>query len=192
MHKRIRKFKRNNFITGFILALVLSTSFSYATKYAHEVQTTAKITKAQQNTARVKSFYKKHNPKLWDSLAEEMAEATVAAVDLHDVPLSIQVGVNIKESDVHPFAKSVTGAKGMGQVDFAANREDLGEGNPYEPAYNQKSSAFLLKQKIKLYGVNKGLEIYNVGEGNYKKGRRNKKYVAQVLHNAAEFKKYKL
>jgi hypothetical protein len=146
----------------------------------------------QRDVTKVKSFYKKHNPKLWDSLAEEMAVATVEAAGTHEVPLSIQVGVNIKESDVHPFAKSVTGAKGMGQVDFKANKEELGEGNPYEPTYNQKSSAFLLKNKIKVYGVNKGLEIYNVGEGNYKKGIRNKKYVAQVLRNAAEFKKYKL
>lgn len=182
----------SSFILGFIVALLLSTTFGYATKYTEEVKLTVVENKKESDVAKVKAFYMKQNPRLWDSLASEMAEATVAAVNTYEVPLSIQVGVNIKESEVHPFAVSRTGAKGMGQVDFEANKEELGEGNPYEPSFNQDCSARLLKQKIKQYGVNKGLEIYNVGEGNYKKGTRNKKYVAHVLANARNFKKYKI
>lgn len=183
--------KSSNFILGFVAALLLSTSFGYATKYTKEVKVVVVKNKTTTDIAKVKAFYRKQNPRLWDSLATEMAGATVSAVNANDVPLSLQVGVNQRESEMHPFATSRTGAKGMGQVDFEANKEELGEGNPYEPVYNQECSAKLLKAKIKQYGVTKGLEIYNVGEGNYKKGVRNKKYVAQVLANASNFKKFK-
>lgn len=177
------------FIYGFVLAAMLSTTYGYATKEQEAVPVLT--TQKSKDVVKVKAYYKKYNPRLWDSLAEEMAEATVTAAKQYKVPLSIQVGVNIKESEVHPFAVSRTGAKGMGQVDFDANREELGSGNPFEPLYNQQCSAYLLQQKIKQYGVNKGLEIYNVGEGNYKRGTRNPSYVRKVLSYANKFKSFK-
>lgn len=177
-----------NFAYGFLLAALLSTTYSYATKQDEPIRLTTQVNK---DVVKVQKYYKKHNPKLWDSLATELAKATVDGATEYKVPLPIQVAVNVKESDLHPFAVSRTGAKGLGQVDFEANKEELGSGNPFDPKYNQQCSAYLLSQKISAYGVRKGLEIYNVGEGNYKRGVRNKKYVAQVLDYANKFKKFK-
>jgi len=76
----------------------------------------------------------------------------------------------------------------MGQVDFRAWREELGVGNPFEPRFNQRGVGYVLSLNIRTYGLKKGLQVYNLGEGNYKRGKRNLRYVTRVFEQASEYR----
>lgn len=195
MHSHHR-YRNRCFFTGVLVTALIASTISYAQRYrADEVEIQrlrqeqlAEKQQNQQDVQKVKNFYLKKNPRLWDSLALEMAEATVAAAKHHQVPLEIQVAVNACESEIHPFAVSPTGAKGLGQVDFNVWREELGDGNPFEPTYNQRGVSYVLSRNLRLYGLKKGLEIYNLGEGNFKRGKRARQYVSRVFEQASEFR----
>lgn len=140
---------------------------------------------------KVADHYMDTNPKLWKSLATYMAESTVAASEEFKVPLKIVVGVNTKESTADPFARSRTGAIGTSQVDFVANAERFPDvkttRDRYDPSQNIRCGTSMLQEYIKKYGVSNALQVYNLGEGAYKKGKRNTKYVKDVLKYAQKF-----
>lgn len=185
------KYRTRYFAYGVTFALLTCASVGYATKWRADEVEIGKLRQAQavsQEVLRVKAFYQAKNPKLWDSLALELASATVDAARFYQVPLDVQVAVNTCESEASPFAQSPTGAKGLGQVDFDAWKEELGQGNPYEPRFNQRGTAYILAVSIQKHGLKKGLEIYNLGEGNYRNGKRNRQYVLRVFEQASEFR----
>lgn len=141
-----------------------------------------------QETEQIAAYIKENNGKVWDKLSEEMAIAYFTASKKYGIPVSILIGKDQTESGFNVFAKSKTGAKGVGQLDHGAWKDVLPEGNPYDPSYNIDSCARVLAFQIKKHGVKKGLEYYNVGEGNYKKGIRNPAYARKVLSAASEFR----
>lgn len=64
-----------------------------------------------------------------------------------------------------------------------------GTADEYDAANNFYVGLVHAKDCIERFGIRKGLEIYNVGEGNYTyRGWRNKKYVSDVLSTMMEFK----
>lgn len=144
----------------------------------HDRETSVKVQK-------LKLFYMAQNERLWGSLAQEIAEATLVAAGKHRVDVGVLAGVISTESEAHPFAKSVTGAKGPGQVDFKAHGNRFPqiqeERDKYDPVKNIDCSAELLKEYVDKYGLKRGLQVYNVGEGGFRKGKRNLRYVSKVM-----------
>lgn len=196
MIKHTMRYRTQYFCMGVLITGLVSSTCVYSQKYQADEAEIRTIRQSQAilqtqtdlEVQKVKSFYLKKNPRLWDTLALEMAQATVDAARHYQIPLDIQVGVNAHESELSPFAVSPTGAKGMGQVDFRAWRKELGAGNPFEPKFNQRGVGYVLALNIRTYGLKRGLEVYNLGEGNYKRGRRNPTYVSRVFEQASEYR----
>ena len=190
----VKRYKITYLIVGLILGMmgmwttVKANTITAEVKEYHQMKAQVELTK---EASKVKSFVQETNGKIWDRLAEEMAVAYVTASKKYNIPIEILVGKDSVESKYEVFAKSRTGAKGVGQLDHGAWKDVLPAGNPYDPSYNIDSCARVLAFEIKKRGVRKGLEIYNVGEGNYAKGVRNPDYTRKVLSAASEFRYYK-
>jgi hypothetical protein len=190
-----RTYRLKYFLMGATFSLLLSATVGFANKYQNDEKELKRIRAVQTKQAevqKVRDYYLSKNPKLWGSLAQEMAEATVEAATAYQIPLDVQVGINACESEIDPFAVSTSGAKGMGQVDFRAWADCLGKGNPFEPRYNQHSTSYILAANIRKFGLKKGLEVYNLGEGSFSKGRRNPRYVKRVYEAASEFRYFEV
>jgi soluble lytic murein transglycosylase-like protein len=117
--------------------------------------------------------------------------ATLKAAIKHGLDVGLLAGVIRTESDGYPFAKSRTGAKGPGQVDFRAHKGRFPsiqeERDKYDPAKNIDCAAELLSEYTSKYGVTGGLQAYNIGETAYRKGKRNPRYVAKVIRNTDKY-----
>ena len=141
-------------------------------------------------TQRLKLWYMEKNERLWSELAEYQAAATIKAAREQHLDLSLLVGTITAESEGYPFARSRTGAKGSGQVDFKAHADRFPlitkESEKYDPEVNIRCSAVLLKEYTMKYGVRNGLQVYNLGTGSFERGRRNPKYSRKVLKLARE------
>ena len=83
------------------------------------------------------------------------------------------------ESDFTPKAKSVKGAIGVMQVMPRAWNTTATKMLQIEP--NIVKGIGILDYNIKRFGLAGGLHAYNLGSGDYTRGRRNYKYVANVL-----------
>lgn len=187
-----------------VLVIILMVMTACATKAIYEVKqdtrATYQIVVAQQKqeidttTERLKVYYMMQDERIWGDLAEYEAKATIKAAQKHHVDLSLLVGVVTKESEGYPFAKSRTGAKGSGQVDFAAHKGRFphikDECDKYDPAKNIDCAAELLKEYTSKHGLKNGLHAYNVGETAFKRGVRNPRYVEAVLKYAKRYRKF--
>jgi len=145
-------------------------------------------------TQRLKLWYMEKNERLWSELAEYQAAATIKAAREQHLDLSLLVGTITAESEGYPFARSRTGAKGSGQVDFKAHADRFPlitkESEKYDPEVNIRCSAVLLKEYTMKYGVRNGLQVYNLGTGSFERGRRNPKYSRKVLKLAREYRHF--
>lgn len=190
----VKRYKISYLIVGVILGMtcmwtsVKAYTLTNEIKEYHAIKANVELTK---EATKVKQFVQSNNNKIWDKLAEEMALAYVQASKKYKVPLEILVGKDVVESQFHIFARSKTGAAGVGQLDHSAWKDVLPQGNPYDPTYNIESCAAVMSHYIKKYGFRKGIEMYNVGDGNYAKGIRNKAYVSKVLSAASEYRYFK-
>lgn len=190
----VKRFKVTYLIVGVLLGMfgmwttVKASYLNNEVKEYHAMKAQVELTK-QAN--KVKCYIQDNNSKIWNKLAEEMAIAYITASKKYNIPLDVLIGKDQVESEFNVFAKSRTGAKGVGQLDHRAWKDVLPEGNPYDPSYNIDSCARVLAFEIKKSGVRKGLELYNVGSGNYAKGIRNPAYARRVISAASEFRYYK-
>lgn len=190
----VKRYKVTYLIIGVLLGMtcmwtsVKAYTLTNEIKEYHVIKANVELTK---EATKVKQFVQSNNKKIWDKLADEMAISYVQASKRYKVPLEILVGKDMVESGFNIFAKSKTGAAGVGQLDHSAWKDVLPQGNPYDPAYNIESCATVMSHYIKKYGFRKGIEMYNVGGGNYAKGIRNKAYVSKVLSAASEFRYFK-
>lgn len=190
---QVRKtLKLKYFLSGVVVASLLSSTIGYALLYRSDERELQRIKQTQTlsaDTAKVKHFILSRNPKLWDSLASEVALSIVDAASTYKIPLDIMVGISWVEAKFEVFALSSTGAQGLTQVDFKAWKEELGNrGNVYDPKYNVPCGAFVLSKMLKHNSMKNALQLYNLGEGNYKSGMRNPGYVAKVMETASEFR----
>lgn len=162
---------------------------SDAALYPQPANTSKEVTK-------LALFFMKQDSRLWSNLAEYQATATIKAAKKHQLNHSLLAGLIAAESEGYPFAKSITGAKGSGQVDFVAHKDRFpqieNERDKYDPEKNIDCAAELLREYVMKYGLRGGLQVYNLGEGSYSRGKRSEKYVARVLKYSAEFKKFKI
>lgn len=190
----VKRYKISYLIVGVILGMtcmwtsVKAYTLTNEIKEYHAIKANVELTK---EATKVKQFVQSNNNKIWDKLAEEMALTYVQASKKYKVPLEILVGKDMVESEFRIFARSKTGAAGVGQLDHSAWKDVLPQGNPYDPMYNIESCAAVMNHYIKKYGFRKGIEMYNVGDGNYAKGIRNKAYVSKVLSAASEYRYFK-
>lgn len=199
MHHRFRLFSLRTLVALGLVATVVTLTSGYQTNQVYHMElikkASDKVSSREANVTKVAEWYMEQNPKLWERLAVYMAESTVAASEEYNVPLKIMVGMNIKESEANPFAKSSTGAAGTSQIDFKAHTETFPEikstRDRYDPKYNIRCGAYLLSDYIKKYGVKNALHAYNMGETAYKKGKRNPNYVRDVLSNASDFEYFR-
>lgn len=177
-----------------VLGSILIATTSLGSRSYQACQLDKNISKKSGRAAKVRKVtkhYMETNPKLWQNLATYMAESTVAASEEFKVPLKIVVGVNTKESTADPFAESSKGAIGTSQVNFKVNADRFPnvttKRDMYDPQHNIRCGTSMLQEYIEKYGVKNALHAYNLGENAYKKGRRNIKYVKDVLKYAQEF-----
>lgn len=187
----LRKIKIGYLIVGVILGITLMNTTNSICKLREEEKELI-VLKQEQSTSKeavkIKKYIQSKNPKIWDSLALDMANSYLSKSKKYNVSVDLLVGKDWVESNFNIFARSNAGAKGLGQLNDSAWKDVLPKGNPYEPSYNIDSCAKVMSFYTTKYGLNKGLELYNVGEGNYKKGVRNPLYVTKVLSSAYEFK----
>lgn len=147
---------------------------------------------ADRQTLKLKAYYMEADERIWSDLAEYSAVATIEAARKYQIDLGTFVGVITEESGSYPFARSSTGAKGPGQVDFKAHKERFPEikeeCDKYDPKKNLDCAAQLLSECLKKHGFSNGLQVYNLGENAFKRGQRNPAYVAKVK---ASIRKYR-
>lgn len=190
----VKRYKVTYLIIGVILGMtcmwssVKAYTLTNEIKEYHAIKANVELTK---EATKVKQFVQSNNNKIWNKLADEMAVSYIQASKKYKVPLEILVGKDMVESQFNIFARSKTGAAGVGQLDHSAWKDVLPQGNPYDPMYNIESCAVVMSHYINKYGLRKGIEMYNVGDGNYAKGVRNKTYVSKVLSAASEFRYFK-
>lgn len=187
---------------GVVLVVLTAAATAVATKALLDVRKVNQQTKVlvegrtqdvDASVQRLKLWYMQKNEKLWAELAEYQAAATIKAAKEKHLDLSLLVGTITAESEGYPFARSRTGAKGPGQVDFKAHKERFPvtrESDKYDPEVNIRCSAELLKEYTSKYGVHNGLQVYNVGTGAFERGKRNPKYSKKVLKLAREFRHF--
>lgn len=190
----VKRIKVTYLIVGVILGMLgmwTTVKASYISNEVKEYQVIKSQIELTKQANKVKCYIQDNNRKIWNKLAEEMAIAYVTASKKYNIPLEILIGKDQVESEFRIFAESSKGAVGVGQLDHKAWRDVLPEGNPYDPSYNIDSCARVLSFEFKKHGIRKGLEMYNVGIGNYTKGVRNRAYVSKVLSAASEFRYYK-
>lgn len=192
-HKHKIPLKTRIFTYGVTATLLTIIVLSLLWKLRHDETELKQIKLNQayaQDISKVKSYMMGKNKKLWPSLAEELAVAVVRASYKYGVPLDIFVATRMVESEANPFAVSNTGAAGLGQMDFSAFTEEYPvkhEYQKYDPTYNSECTAHLLSSLIRKHGLKKALALYNIGEGNYRKGVRTN-YVAKVFAEASAFR----
>lgn len=181
-------------ILGIVIAVTSVTAGYQTSQILHIEKSNQEVSLAQKRDAKIAKvaiFYMEQNPRLWMNLALYMAEHTVTASETYRVPLKIAVGVISAESTANPFAKSHTGAIGSTQVDFNAHSDTFPTfktaREKYDPKNNIPAGMFLLQGCIKKYGLQNALQVYNLGEGSFRSGKRNWKYNREVLSIAYEF-----
>ena len=165
------------------------TDISDAAQYPQPISTNREVT-------RLALFYMKQEPRLWSSLAEYQATSTLKAAKKHNLKPALLVGLITAESEGYPFAKSVTGAAGNGQILFEVHKERfpqvVEEHDKFDPAVNIDCAAELLKDHISRFGLRGGLQVYNLGEGSFKRGDRTAKYIKKVFKFRDEYIKFKI
>lgn len=186
--------KRKVFTIGALSAIIVFSFVAAANRFQKD-EAELKQLRQNKDVLKVQQFAMFKEPRLWPKLAEEIALAEVKASVAYCVPLELLVGVQCKEGNMYPFALSKTGAAGGHQVDFEANKEEFPvkyEWQKYQPEYNASCSAWMLSRLIRKHGVKKALMLYNLGEGNYKKGMRADKYYQDVLALSGEFRYFEV
>ena len=164
------------------------------TQDPYEIAVAAQHHESDRATQRLKTFFMARNRKLWGRIAEYQAESAVKASKAHKVELSLLAGVISAESEGNPFSVSRTGAKGSAQVDFNAHGSRFPqikeERDKFDPEKNIDCAAELLKEYTTQYGLRNGLQVYNLGETAYRKGRRNPRYADKVLRYARLYRHF--
>ena len=178
-----------------VLVFMLFVMFIGSVAYFQSVVTEDKaqlsqLKQSNRNTLKLAVYIQYKNPKVWPSLATEIATGIVTAASQHKVPLDILVGLVEHESGFNVFAVSKTNAAGLAQVDFDAWKEEFKVSNKYEPSVNVQCGAWILAKHIHEVKLKKGLQIYNSGIGNYRKGVISKDYVSKVYEYASEYRYY--
>ncbi len=129
------------------------------------------------------------------------AIAFVALCDYLGIDLALGLAVMERESHFRQYAYSSKVVNGKRQIiargymathvttsKFIMTKtpgmEYRGSQSEYDSANNMYNGLVHLRYCIETFGYNKGIEIYNVGEGNYKKRIRNPDYTAYVLTRA--------
>lgn len=121
------------------------------------------------------------------------ALAIVSTAEYHRFDYKMSLAIIMQESHGRIFASSQAGARGlmalmMPTMKYMADKKDYPaprtKWDVYDVANNVFYGTWIARDNLAYYGRNLGLEIYNVGSGNYyRKGWRNPDYVADVLYN---------
>jgi len=195
--ERAQRRRRSKFLVLAAAALFCAFLYWHATASSAEsldkIASTppASLHASQSHTLReVACYYMETNPRLWEDLARYMAQATVKAAYEHDVSVALLASVVAVESEAHPFARSGAGAKGMSQIMFSAHGGRFGlktERERYDPANNINASAILLKEETERFGLDGGLQAYNLGQTAYRSGKRAPQYVAKVMREMRRY-----
>ena len=189
-HKHFWTLKRKAILIGALSTLLIVAFLGITTKLRKDELELRQI-KTQnvvnRDVQKVAEYAMSCNSKLWPSLANEIATAIVNSSLTYKVPLDILVGIVAVESEFNIFVVSKANAKGLCQVRFESWPEIKVE-NVYEPEQNCNSAAWILNRLIKEHKLKKAIELYNIGEGNFKKGVRNREYVSKIFEKSAEFR----
>ena len=165
------------------------TDISDAAQYPQPISISKEVVKLAK-------FYQTKDSRIWKELAEYQALASLKAAKNHGIKPSLLVGLIVAESEGYPFAKSITGAKGLGQISFEQHKERfpqvVNDSDKFDPAVNIDCAAELLRDHLDRFGLRGGLTVYNIGEGAFRRGIRNPRYVAKVLKFQNEFSKFKI
>jgi len=112
----------------------------------------------------------------------DLAAYVYHAASLNNIPPRLLVNLMARESGFRPNARSKYGAIGIAQViprhwDTTASRM-----LDYRQAIH-KSAEIISFYRERCGGLRCALHKYNVGEGNYRKGKRAPRYVAALMRN---------
>ena len=123
----------------------------------------------EQHRANYRGFIRRTNPKISESLAQQIAGAILAASQANNLDPRFLCAVVQVESTFDPTCLSSSGAMGLGQL-MPFNLKPLGVKNAWDPMDNLQGAAKLLRRNLDTYSAQKdgtllAVAAYHAGVG---------------------------